>query len=76
MEYICDIGISNDGVIVRRSHVRERIVRCKDCEYCTEEGIYAPQYYCNNMHWHYLSWQGTPTDPNGFCKWGKHKQTK
>ena len=52
----------------------EEIVRCRDCDYCTEEGIYTPQYYCNNMHWHYLSWQGTSTEPDGFCKWGKRRE--
>lgn len=38
-EYICDIGISYD-TIVRRSHVREKVVRCKDCEMCKEYEIY------------------------------------
>lgn len=47
MEYICDIGISNDGVIVRRSHVREKIVRCRDCEnYCAEDHDYAIASHC------------------------------
>lgn len=39
MEYICDLGISYD-MIVRRSHVREEIVRCRNCEMCKEQEIY------------------------------------
>lgn len=53
--------------------VKEEIVRCIDCEDCSEEGIYTPQYYCCSRHWNYHGWQGTPTDPDGFCKWGKRK---
>lgn len=69
-EYIINKSAYDSGV----EGVKEEIVRCKDCADCTEEGIYTPQYYCNNRHWHYLSWQGTSTDPNGFCKWGKRKE--
>lgn len=63
-----------DGYNEIWGEVREEIVRCKDCVDCTEEGIYTPQYYCCSRHWNYQSWQGTPTEPDGFCKWGKRKK--
>ena len=63
-----------DGYCEVWGEVREEIVRCKDCEDCTEEGVYTPQYYCRSSHWNYLSWQGTPTEPDGFCKWGKRRE--
>ena len=55
--------------------VVEEIVRCKDCADCTEEGIYTPQYYCGSRHWNSGCCR-TPTDPNGFCAWGKRKKNE
>lgn len=52
--------------------VVEEVVRCRDCVDCNEEGIYTPQYYCLSKHWN-SGCSGTPTDPDGFCKWGKRK---
>lgn len=68
-EYVINKSAYDSGV----EGVKEEIVRCKDCADCTEEGIYTPQYYCRSRHWNYQSWQGTPIDPDGFCKWGKRK---
>ena len=69
-EYIINKSAYDSGV----EGVKEEIVRCRDCADCTEEGIYTPQYYCRSIQWNHQSWQGTPTDPDGFCKWGKRKE--
>ena len=72
MDVVCYGGTIQQ--IPNANKIREEIVRCCDCADCTEEGIYTPQYYCHNRRWHYLGWQGTPTEPDGFCKWGKRKK--
>ena len=68
-EYVINKSAYDSGV----ESVKEEIVRCKDCADCTEEGIYTPQYYCGSRRWN-RGCCATPTDPNGFCKWGKRRQ--
>ena len=50
MEYICDIDVSNDGVIVRCFYVHEEIIRCKDCKYMDSELDGAP--ICRRRCWY------------------------
>ena len=70
-EYVINKSAYDCGV----EGVKEEIVRCKDCADCTEEGIYTPQYYCGSRHWNSGCCR-TPTDPNGFCAWGKRKKNE
>lgn len=53
--------------------VKEEIVRCKDCADCNEESVYTPQYYCLSKHFNNGCY-GTPTNPDGFCFWGRRKE--
>ncbi|MEG0758814.1 MAG: hypothetical protein RR505_10445 [Raoultibacter sp.] len=61
-EHICDLGITDDGLIVRRTHVRELIVRCCDCKYGQ-----APEIGCIR-----LDDRGGEAgrSSKGFCAWG------
>lgn len=68
-EYVINKSAYDSGI----EGVKEEIIRCKDCADCTEEGIYTPQYYCNSRHWN-SGCCSTPTEPDGFCKWGKRKK--
>ena len=72
---LIDVALYGDMMQSIPNKIGEEIVRCRDCEDCNDEGIYTPQYYCVSRHWN-RSWCGIPTDPNGFCKWGKKKEKK
>lgn len=46
------------------------VVRCEECDQCSEEGIYTPAYFCLR----HSPLCGVPTNPHGFCAWGKRRE--
>lgn len=67
-----------DGHGMGTTHIRERIVRCRDCKHSHKDGT-----LCN----FFASWvpiaggdeyECMPADvePDGFCKWGKRRESE
>ena len=48
------------------SHVREEIVRCRDCEYCSESMAWPGAYECDFIN--------RGVEPDGFCAWGERRE--
>lgn len=55
--------------------VHERIVRCRDCRYATDEG-YGCKHFSHYEQGASYRWEDAPADvePDGFCKWGERKE--
>lgn len=54
------------------SHVREKIVRCKDCANCNEHPVCGKfVLFCH--HFSMCDSAGFPVEPDGYCKWGVAK---
>ena len=49
----------------------DALVRCGECEHCSEEGIYMPTYFCLR----HSPLCGVPTQPRGFCAWGERRES-
>lgn len=50
--------------------IRERVVRCRDCEFCLvddHDGI------CCMRVWDPTTEDCQPVEPEGFCSWGKER---
>lgn len=65
-----------------KHHAKEAIVRCRDCIYsCTyHDGIYRDGIECLGplvQTWDYYSDRPlhNPVLPDGFCAWGKRKES-
>lgn len=56
-----------------------KIVRCKDCKHCKKWDNYdSPQYTCTMWTDTCTMWTDQwdmPTDPNGYCHYGKIKES-
>lgn len=64
---ICDMPSGSTVVIDGIEYVPERIVRCRDCEYCDSESELKPGYM-------YCLYHGSFQDGlDGFCAWGELK---
>ena len=56
-----------DGHGMGTTHIRERIVRCRDCERATKNGTRC---------YHFMTldcWENpvpSEVEPDGYCKWG------
>ena len=63
--------------------VRERIVRCRDCEYARimrpldwrtgKPSAVIEEWYCQ---WHSNAEGASDIDPDGFCAWGKRRESE
>lgn len=51
----------------------KEVVRCRDCKYSTEEGIYAECCFCHLDRWNSNLIEASPVEPDGFCAWGERK---
>lgn len=76
-----DIEVAlKSGEVLHPQEVRERVVRCRDCEhgdpFC-DSSSYAGMINCLHFsQWDYYndelgSW---PVKPDGFCAWGKPRE--
>ncbi len=67
-EYVVDFYSEHDGVRC------EEIVRCRDCEYATNDG-YGCKLFSHYERGAYYQWEDVPAEvePDGFCKWGERK---
>lgn len=72
-EYIVDAAAIADGVLLRRSHVRGEIVRCRDCRHndggeCEKLSHYLEgRYDC--PHSDGFWW----VEPDDYCIWGERR---
>lgn len=68
-EYVCDCyehGTGEPWAHVGSSHVHERIVRCRDCTYCTDSPAWPGANECDYIN--------RGVDPDGFCAWGERRE--
>lgn len=61
-EYIFEIGVRTHGGVY--SHLREEIVRCRDCKHYKHSSWHRCDLY-SIAH---------EVEPDGFCKWGERKE--
>lgn len=54
---------------------RELIVRCRDCNYVTDEG-YGCKYFSHYEQGASYRWEDVlaEVEPDGFCKWGERRE--
>lgn len=54
--------------------VREKLVRCRDCKYETDDG-YGCKFFSHYEQGAYYQWEDVPAEvePDGFCKWGERR---
>lgn len=57
---------SNPWPHVGQRHVKERIVRCRDCTYCTDSPAWPGAFECD-----YIS---RGVEPDGYCAWGEFRE--
>ena len=55
---------------------RNGIVRCRDCEYSTEEGIEHECWFCHLERWNAAPMSAIPVDSDAFCSWGKERSNR
>lgn len=55
----------------------EEIVRCRDCEYVTDEG-YGCKYFSHYEQGASYRWEDVPAEvePDGFCAWASRKESE
>jgi hypothetical protein len=70
-EYVLDFYAEHDGVKC------ERIVRCRDCRYATDEG-YGCKHFSHYEQGASYRWEDVPADvePDGFCRWGERRESE
>lgn len=56
-----------DGHGMGTTHIRERIVRCRDCEHYAEHEWVIATDVSDVCH---FFGDGVKVEPDGFCKWG------
>ena len=62
-EYIVDWDLLDETM----QHVREKVVRCRDCKHYRESDA-----TCHSWQWH--NWDAAiEVDPDGFCAWGERR---
>lgn len=87
-EYVMDYGGWAEGIGIdaylkvrdtMHARKRERIVRCRDCEYCRKEdmrcyGGKRDQLICHKFSM--CDCAGLSVEPDSFCSWGKRKENE
>ena len=76
-EYVCELPVEGMASFMSGGElipVRERIVRCRDCRYATDEG-YGCKHFSHYEQGASYRWEDVPADvePDGFCAWGERR---
>lgn len=69
-EYVCEISYEGNGGNHGTFARKERVVRCRDCEYCfarDRAGV------CCTRVWDPTTEDCQPVEPEGLCSWGKER---
>jgi len=84
-EYVVDFGDKSSAFVglamaEAESHgatLKERIVRCRDCKYVTDEG-YGCKYFSHYEQGASYRWEDVPAEvePDGLCAWGERRESE
>ena len=85
-EYVVDFGDRKSSAFVglamaeAESHgatLKERIVRCRDCENATNDG-YGCTLFSHYEQGASYRWEDVPAEvePDGFCAWGERRESE
>lgn len=66
-EYVCECLQDGDRVFPKWGEraVHERVVRCRDCCYCTDSPAWPGAFECDYIN--------RGVEPDGFCAWGERR---
>ena len=74
-EHICELTAIDSETW--ETTIGVEVVRCRDCKYVTDEG-YGCKYFSHYEQGASYRWEDVPAEvkPDGFCAWGKRKESE